>query len=130
MSEALHELFLQRYAKKHSNLPYVFWHKFYSKKDGQHIEDRYRALNGFTNKLCKKAGVPVFTLHQLRHLATRILKDQGMSIAQLQVFLRHDEQKTTEIYAKHLETSTKVQSDILGKVWTEQLQKVDAEVSN
>ena len=40
-----------------------------------------------------------------------------MNIAQLQRFLRHDKQKTTEIYAGHLETSTKEQTDFLGDFW-------------
>lgn len=126
MSDALYRLLLQRFEKKHPELPYVFWHKFYSRKDRKHIEDRYRDLNGFATKLCEKADVAVFRLHQLRHLATAILKSEGMSIGQLQVFLRHDEQKTTEIYAGHLETSTKVQSDILGDFWTKKINAADA----
>lgn len=71
-------------------------------------------LNKFTDRLCKRAGVPPFHFHQLRHLATAILKDKAnMSIAKLQRFLRHDHQKTTEIYAGHVETGTKTQTDFL-----------------
>lgn len=125
MSDALYQLLLQRREQKHPELHYVFWHKFYSREDKKYIEDRYRDLNGFATKLCEKAGVTTpFRLHQLRHLATAILKSEGMSIGQLQVFLRHDEQKTTEIYAGHLETSTKVQSDILGDFWTKKMNAV------
>ena len=60
-------------------------------------------------------------MHQLRHLAASILKEQGASIAEMQLFLRHDEQKTTELYAGHLDNSTEAQSKCLGDFWREQL---------
>ena len=85
-------------------------------------EDRFQHLNKFTVRLCKKAKVPPFNLHQLRHLATAILKDEAdMSLAKLQRFLRHDHQKTTEIYAGHIETGTKKQTDFLADFWTDKL---------
>jgi integrase len=74
------------------------------------------------NKLCKKAKVPPFKLHQLRHLATAILKDEAdMSLAKLQRFLRHDHQRTTEIYAGHIETGAKKQTDFLADFWANKL---------
>ncbi len=85
------------------------------------MEDGYKSLNRFTQRLCKKAGIPLFTLHQLRHLAASILKKEGATIAELQRFLRHDEQRTTEIYAGHLDNGTKAQNELLGKVWSEKL---------
>jgi len=39
----------------------------------------------------------------------------------MQLFLRHDEQKTTELYAGHLDNSTTKQSQCLGEFWSEQL---------
>jgi hypothetical protein len=44
-----------------------------------------------------------------------------MSLAKLQRFLRHDHQKTTEIYAGHIETGTKKQTDFLADFWTDKL---------
>lgn len=73
------------------------------------------SLNKFTKRLCDKAGVPLFTLHQFRHL--------GMPMSQLQLFLRHDHQSTTELYAGHLENSTTKQSEYLG-FWDEKLIQV------
>ena len=40
-----------------------------------------------------------------------------MSLAQLQRFLRHDHQKSTEIYAGHIEMGTKKQTDYLADFW-------------
>ena len=46
---------------------------------------------------------------------------QGASISEMQLFLHHDEQKTTELYAGHLDNSTAEQSKCLGDFWREQL---------
>ncbi len=50
----------------------------------------------------------------------------NMGIAKLQRFLRHDKQKTTEIYAGHLETSTKDQTDFLADFWAGRLENIEA----
>ena len=44
-----------------------------------------------------------------------------MSLAQLQRFLRHDPQKTTEIDAGHIETGTRRQTDYLADFWQRNL---------
>ncbi len=44
-----------------------------------------------------------------------------MSLAQLQRFLRHDHQKTTEIYAGHIEMGTRKQTDYLADFWQRKL---------
>jgi len=122
MPTLLYEVLQRRFKKRHPTLPWVFWHRFWDRKLKDWREDRYQYLNKFTVKLCKKAKVPPFNLHQLRHLATAILKDKAdMSLAKLQRFLRHDHQKTTEIYAGHIETGTKKQTDFLADFWGEKL---------
>jgi integrase len=69
-------------------------------------------------------------LHQLRHLATVILKDEAdMSLAKLQRFLRHEHQRTTEIRAGHIETGTKKQADFLADFWTDKLDLIDGHES-
>ena len=85
-------------------------------------EDRFQHLNKFTVRLCKKAKVAPFNLHQLRYLAASILKDKAdMSLAKLQGFLRHEHQRTTEICAGHIETGKKKQTDYLADFWGEKL---------
>lgn len=121
ISDEFMAILLRRLEQRHPTVPYVFWHKYYSHKEKQFVEDGYKSLNRFTQRLCKKAGVPLFTLHQLRHLAASILKKEGATIAELQRFLRHDEQRTTEIYAGHLDNGTKTQNVLLGKVWSKAL---------
>jgi integrase len=122
MPDALYDMLVRRFKNRHPVLPYVFWHRFWDRKKKEWREDRYVNLNRFTERLCKKAKVPVFTINQLRHLAASVLKDKGgMSLAELQRFLRHDHQKTTEIYAGHLELGTKKQTDFLADYWGENL---------
>jgi len=45
-----------------------------------------------------------------------------MSIAELQKFLRHDQQRTTEIYAGFLETDTRDQTEFLAEFWSDRLE--------
>ncbi len=121
MSDELYKIFQRRYNNRHPEVDYVFWHRYWSHSRKAYVEDRFMSLNKFTKRLCEKAGVPLFTLHQLRHLAASILKDQGASLSEMQLFLRHDEQKTTELYAGHLDNSTAEQSKTLGDFWRQQL---------
>ena len=124
MPALLLDILDRRFKKRHAILPYVFWHKFWDRKKKEWREDRYQNLNRFTERICKKAGVPKFGLHQLRHLATAVLKEKAnMGLAKLQRFLRHDHQKTTEIYAGHLETGTKEQTDFLANFWEDAFEK-------
>ena len=122
MSELLHELFRRKLDSRHLELEHVSWHRYYSRKHGGHIDGPYTSISKLAEHLCKRAGVPIFGLHQLRHLSSGIFKDYGkMSISQLQLLLRHEKQKTTEIYAGHLDTGTQVQADFLGEFWSGKL---------
>lgn len=126
MPNLLHDVLQRRFKNRHPVLPYVFWHTFWDRKKKEWRDDRYINLNRFTERLCKKAKVPKFNLHQLRHLATAILKEKAdMGLAKLQRFLRHDRQKTTEIYAGHLETGTKEQTDFLADFWDTHLENAN-----
>jgi len=127
MSQPLLEIFQRRYKKRHSKLQNVFWHRYYSRTVGEIVEEGYVSISKMTKRLCKTAKVEKFTLHQLRHLAATILKVEGhMSIAQLQKFLRHDNQKTTEIYAGFLDAGTQEQGDFLGDFWSKKLAGLDS----
>ena len=122
MGDALYEIFTRKVENMHPELPYLFWHKYYSRKAKEFVCDKYQSLNRFTERLCKKAGVEVFGLHQLRHLAAGILKEKGGSeIAELQKFLGHECQRTTEIYANHLTLNTTETTSFLNNYLDEKL---------
>lgn len=127
MSDTLYKLFKRKLLKPHSKIQNVFWHRYYSRTVGRDVEEKYTSINKMTGRLCKKAGVEHhFTLHQLRHLAATILKVYGhMNTSQLQLFLRHDNQKTTEIYSGFLDGGTQEQGDFLGEFWSEKLKEAE-----
>jgi integrase len=126
MSELFFELLQKILTDRHHELEFVFWHRYFSRKHGERIDGPYTSLSKMTEHLCKRAGVEKFGLHQLRHLSSAILKNDGkMSIAQMQLFLRHSQQRTTEIYAGFLEIGTQVQADYLGKFWSGKLSETN-----
>ncbi len=48
-----------------------------------------------------------------------------IDVSQLQLFLRHDNQKTTEIYSGFLDGGIQEQGDFLGDFWSEKLQEIE-----
>ncbi len=121
MPEQLCEILNRKYENRNPGLKYVFWHRFYSHKRKEYVEDRYMSLNKFTMRLCRKAEVQLFGLHQLRHLAATLLAHGNMSTIQAKQFLRHDHITTTELYMGTLDNSTAEQSNYLDKFWSEKL---------
>lgn len=121
MPDQLCEILTRKHENRNPGLKYVFWHRFYSQPQKAYVEDRYMSLNKFTMRLCKKAGVTLFGLHQLRHLAATLLAHGNMSTIQAKQFLRHDHITTTELYMGTLDNSTAEQSNYLDKFWSEKL---------
>jgi site-specific recombinase XerD len=52
------------------------------------------------NRACKRAGVPRFGPHRIRHAAACGLLSAGASMEEIGQLLRHAQQRTTAIYAK------------------------------
>jgi len=81
-------------------------------------DGEYVFINGRTSKqydyrdklvpgLCKKAEVPRFTLHCLRHFGASKLDNAGVPLCDIQELLGHEEATTTSIYLHSLRGSTK-----------------------
>lgn len=62
----------------------------------------YKYRQKFMKQKCKKAGVPHFGFHAIRHLSATILYKAGKSVSTIQQILRHANPTTTEIYLKSL----------------------------
>jgi integrase len=81
---------------RNKNSPYVFTNP----KTGGKFVSRRRFLNG----LCKWAGVRSFSYKAFRKFGPSVLNDvHKVSMKKLQTLLRHQNQKTTEIYLKRID---------------------------
>lgn len=68
----------------------------------KYYEKPFKNRQHFMKKLCKKAGVPPFGFHSIRHLAAVCLYRQGETVSTIQHFLRHRSATTTARYLKSL----------------------------
>lgn len=57
--------------------------------------------------LCRKAKIPRYTLHCLRHFGASLLDNKGVPLCDIQELLGHEQATTTSIYLQSLRGSTK-----------------------
>lgn len=66
--------------------------------------EQYCYRQHFMKRLCKRAGVPPFGFHAIRHLTASCLAQAGVPMVQIQAILRHKNLSTTERYIRGLES--------------------------
>jgi integrase len=98
MTEKLYEVLKQRYEKRDPDKPWVFWHRYWSRKHGRFIEGPYGDRKKLMKGLCKKADVQYFRFHPIRHAGASIMDGNHVPIGAIQRILGHENRKTTEIY--------------------------------
>ena len=98
MTKKLHEILSRRYQNRDTAKPWVFWHRYYSRKVGKHVEGPYGDRKKIMNRLCTEAGVRYFRFHPIRHSGASILDSKNVPIGTIQRILGHENRKTTEIY--------------------------------
>jgi integrase len=98
MTKKLYEILKRRYEQRDKTKPWVFWHRYYSKKAGRSVEGPYKDRKKFMRTLCKKAGVRYFRFHPIRHSGASILDHHRVSMGSIQRILGHENRTTTEIY--------------------------------
>jgi len=98
MTNKLYQILLHRYQHRDKNKPWVFWHRYWSRKEGKFVEGPYKDRKKMMRSLCKKAGVEYFRYHALRHLGALILDNANVNIGSIQRILGHENRTTTEIY--------------------------------
>ncbi len=93
---------------RNKNSPYVFTNP----KTGEKFVSRRRFLKG----LCKRAGVRSFSFKAFRKFGPSVLNDvHKVSMKKLQTLLRHQNQKTTEIYLKRIDNDLSTPVRLLEK---------------
>ena len=98
MTEKLYEILSRRYADRDPEKPWIFWHRYYSRKKGKWVEGPYQDRKVIMKSLCEKAGVRYFRFHPLRHSGASIMENNNVSIGTIQRVLGHENRSTTEIY--------------------------------
>jgi integrase len=98
MVQKLYDILWNRFERRESDMPWVFWHTYWSRKLKQNVRGRYGDRKKIMKSLCTEAKVKYFRFHALRHLTASILDDIGIPIGVIQRILGHQNRRTTEIY--------------------------------
>ena len=102
MTERLYTLLSRRYASRNSRMPWVFWHRYWSRKQSKMIEGPHERRKRLMKGLCKKADVRYFNFHALRHSGASVMDSLGVPIGSIQRILGHENRTTTEMYLQSL----------------------------
>ena len=92
--------------KRHTNSIYVF-----ARDNGQ----PYSARQHLMKRVCKRAGVPYFGFHAIRHLSASIMDRAGIPTATIQAILRHQSRTTTDRYLHSLRGVQADLDNVFGK---------------
>lgn len=102
MTERLYSILLERHKNREPSKPWVFWHRYWSRKSGEWKDGPYEDRKGFMRTLCRKAGVKYFRFHALRHSGASIMDNHNVPLGAIQEILGHENRATTEIYLHSL----------------------------
>jgi len=98
MTQMLYKVLKQRYENRNPDKPWVFWHRYWSRKAGKFCEGPYGDRKKLMKRLCVKAGVRYFRFHPIRHSGASIMDGNNVPLSAIQRILGHENRKTTEIY--------------------------------
>jgi integrase len=98
MTQKLHEVLSRRFQTREPSKPWVFWHRYWSRKQGTHVEGPYGDRKKIMKKLCSDAKVKYFRFHPIRHSGASIMDGNNVPIGAIQRILGHENRRTTEIY--------------------------------
>ena len=116
MTNRLYQALSHRYQHRDKRMPWVFWHKYWSRKKKEWVEGPYKDRKLIMKSLCKKAGVKYFRFHPLRHLGASILDHANVNIGSIQRILGHENRTTTEIYLHSIGEAEREAMEIFEKV--------------
>ncbi|BBO67923.1 hypothetical protein DSCA_18530 [Desulfosarcina alkanivorans] len=98
MTQQLFDVLKSRCENRDTSNPWVFWHRYWSRKQGRFVEGPYGDRKKVMKRLCKKAGVRYFRFHPIRHSGASIMDGNGVPMGAIQRILGHENRRTTEIY--------------------------------
>ncbi|MCG8632207.1 MAG: site-specific integrase [Desulfobacterales bacterium] len=113
MTDKLFDVLSYRFKHRDKRKPWVFWHRYWSKKTKEWVEGPYADRKKIMESLCKKAGVKYFRYHALRHCGASLLDDANVPLGSIQRFLGHENRQTTEIYLHSIGNSEREMIGVL-----------------
>ena len=113
MPEKLHEVLSHRHRNRNKRVPWVFWHRYWSKTKKDWNVGPYKERKRIMKTLCKKAGVKYFRYHAIRHIGASLLEQANVPIGSIQRILGHEHRATTEIYLHSIGESERQAMDVL-----------------
>lgn len=105
MTNKLYEVLSKRFSERDKRKPWVFWHRYRSRKTGELVTGPYTDRKDIMWNLCEKAGVRYFRFHALRHAGASIMVNNNVPIRAIQKILGHENISTTEIYLHSIGTA-------------------------
>ena len=116
MTARLHGILSRRHGERRPERPWVFWHRYWSRKQGRWMEGPYQNRHNLMSGLCKKAGVRHFGFHALRHAGASLLDKERVPLGTIQRILGHENRLTTEIYLHSIGEPEKAAMAVLERV--------------
>lgn len=105
MTNKLIEVLRHRYSQRDESKPWVFCHRYYSRKAGKIVIGPYKDRKKFMRTLCEKANVRYFRFHPFRHAGASLMENINIPLTHIQEILGHENRKTTETYIHALNQS-------------------------
>jgi integrase len=115
LSQKLYNILSERNKNRDKAKPWVFWHRYWSRKKGEWVEGPFRDRKKIMTTLCQKADVKYFRYHALRHFGASMLDQNNISIGTVQRILGHENRLTTEIYLHSIGDGERVAVDCLDR---------------
>ncbi|MFH1154196.1 MAG: tyrosine-type recombinase/integrase [Pseudomonadota bacterium] len=115
----LFNILSERYRKHDKRGPWVFWHRYWSRKTGDWVEGPYMDRQRLMTTLCEEAGVKYFRYHALRHFGASLLDHENAPIGTVQRILGHENRLTTEIYLHSIGEGERTAVGCLDKIFEE-----------
>jgi len=98
MTKTLYDVLKRLFENRDPDKPWVFWHKYWNRKENKFCEEPYGGRKKVMQRLCDKAAVRYFRFHPIRHSGASIMDGNNVPIGAIQRIPCHENRKTTEIY--------------------------------
>lgn len=102
MTDRLYEILMRRFENRDESVKWVFWHRYWSKKQNQEVIGPYDYRGKLMKILCKRAEIKYFGYHAFRHFGASLMAKKQVPLPDIQLTLGHQKITTTGGYIQSL----------------------------